>query len=53
VRHNGVNEIIWKDVSEVVMLGSADLDNEIDRLAAGFIEATPSALNRLREIIHG
>lgn len=53
IRQQGGDEMVWKDSSQVVLLGSSDLDREIKRIQDGFAVAVPTALNRFLEIIRG
>lgn len=51
LRHSGGFETIWKDVSPPVLLGSLDLDAEINRLSEGFVAAISRVLERYVEAI--
>ncbi len=53
IRHAGGLETIWKGASDVVLLGSADLDREMKQLANGFLQTIPAALERYLQIIQG
>jgi hypothetical protein len=53
IAHAGGHETVWRDTSRVVLLGSLDLDQEMQRLADGFLEAVPAVLARYLEIIRG
>lgn len=53
IGHRGGREVVWKDVSSYVLLGSLDLDQEMRRLATGFLDAVPAVLSRYLQIIRG
>ena len=53
IAHAGGPETVWKGMSGIVLLGSIDLDREMQRLADGFIEAVPAVLVRYLQIIRG
>jgi serine/threonine protein kinase len=51
LRHRNGLETIWKDGSPRVLLGSRDLDSEVERIGDGFRRSVPQALARLLEVI--
>lgn len=53
IAHAGGHETVWKDVSDVVLFGSPELDREIQRLSGGFMAEVPQVLARYLAIIRG
>ncbi|MDQ1415333.1 MAG: hypothetical protein QOF81_946, partial [Acidimicrobiaceae bacterium] len=49
----GGQEVLWEGSSGVILLGSSELDREIEGLAAGFLTAVPVVLQRFLRLIRG
>jgi hypothetical protein len=53
IRHLSGQETVWKGTSSIVLLGSIELEREMQRLAVGFLEAASAVLTRYLQIIRG